>query len=295
MQRLISIFISMLVAQILGLTAASDAEAKSPGDKIFWSGKSDGFTICWRTSDLIVKRGDKEVYSARKDLEATGQIIASDSICRGVHTVKLLSIVGPFLSMRYSCHTDFLNPDGTPATAHPSGSDLYVTMDMRRSIKPIADAYKRSAAEINTLAKPELTDLFPKNTVIDALKRDDLFSNSLQPFHDLPTLRKTLEQFPQLTEGCGTFNPSILNAFYFHHKEGKKVAVRIGIPGSGPCRNNITEAGILLPVTDAIKSELDSADRGKSGILGKGLTALRNAVTTSKISHGKLSKANKDH
>jgi hypothetical protein len=59
-----------------------------------------------------------------------------------------------------------------------------------------------------------------------------------------------------------------LRHFAFHHVEGNKVAVRIGLShGAEVWRGHLTQMGLLLPIPARLSRPLEAAAKGREGFL----------------------------
>ena len=80
---------------------------------------------------------------------------------------------------------------------------------------------------------------------------------------DIPTelgaLVNALAETPPVVDGkhCYSFPSDLLARFVLYHSEGTYVAVRLGLPGAGPCRYELTEIGLLLKMPEALKPALE--------------------------------------
>jgi hypothetical protein len=159
--------------------------------------------------------------------------------------VKLLSVVGSIVS-----YEEF---EGTSCegAAHPSAITLYAAVDAAHPGK-----------------KPRLTDLFPDADVLRALLSDAVVKK-----HAPKTPPKTTEALVKALESSDpeceySFGGDLLNRFAFHHVEGQKVAVRIGLShGCEVARGKLTQLGILLAVPPALQQALERASTRAEGFL----------------------------
>ncbi len=196
--------------------------------------------------------------------------------CHATDDQKLLSMVGPILSFEQH---NFTTCD---KEAHPSGQTNFDAIDLR--------AYN-DAMEANEKISPShasLDNYFDPDDVFDALIQDKVVQKALGSIQahpkNLDGLLKAIDtgltyldpQPDSSTDGtstkfplCFTMEKDMLNHFAFDHVEGDKVAVRIGLPGAGPCRENLTQIGILLPIPSYLKEAIKGADAGTNGFMMK--------------------------
>lgn len=117
-----------------GATPISIALAAPP--KPLWEGESAGFRIRWTTSDLTAQGPSN--FALRPIAQAGFVAIKADRGCTYSRSVRLLSVVGPYMSMRdeymLTCRR----------AAHPSGEHRLTTIDLRR---PAAEHYASTETE----------------------------------------------------------------------------------------------------------------------------------------------------
>jgi len=233
-----------------------------------WSGTSAGYAIQWTGADLTGRPAGGAAapsFSARQlarqdfaDIEKD-----SDGHCEYERHFTLLSVVGPVISYQDGyvtfCET----------AAHPGGETRFVAVDLS---KP-ARARRGSDDTMLPGNAAKLTDYFPATEIHKALMADALIQKALDGKRPrtIPELLKLIgEAFPTVAEDektCFTLESDLLTRFVFHHVEGNKVAVRLGLSGAGVCRNNLTQVGLLLPIPAALQQALANADAGSEGFL----------------------------
>lgn len=130
-----------------------------------------------------------------------------------------------------------------------------------------------------------LTDYFPAKDIHAALIKDSVIGKALRSIDLEPESVKSLDELMKHVERglvyidpnqdrsgksyplCFSMNKDMLTSFAFNHVEGDKIAVRIGLPGNGLCRENLTQIGILLPIPRMLKNAAEDARIGKGGFL----------------------------
>jgi hypothetical protein len=182
----------------------------------------------------------------------------SGNLCQADLNFQQLSLVGSIMSFRkdvdQSCQRE----------AHPSQLSEFNTIELTNG----------NAAQ--------LTDYFRAEDIYEALMADRVVQKALGSVNAKPgnlnqllhTLSRGGIQYieePSDTSKalCFSMNDDLLFHFAFDHLEGDKVAVRIGLPGTGVCRANLTQVGILLPVPAELKEAFKVADKGSGGFLMK--------------------------
>lgn len=155
--------------------------------------------------------------------------------CKRDVKVTPVSWLFPLLGLReatyQSCGTE----------AHPGGETRYTTLWI--------DLDQHSLGSPRPVV---LTELYPEAVILDALRGDALVQKALKGREvpaELKALVTALAETPPILEKneCYSFPEDLLARFVFHHQEGDQVAVRLGLPGAGPCRYALTELGLLLP------------------------------------------------
>jgi hypothetical protein len=221
-------------------TASARAQRAKPGavPASIWVGESGGVRIEWTTQGIAARRPDGTAI----DLFDRSQ---GESGCEGDQTLRLLSVVGSIVSYEES--------EGTTCegAAHPSAITLYAAVDAAHPGK-----------------KVRLTDLFPDADVLRALVADSVVKRHLPK-----TLPKTtdalVEALADSEQECEyAFGKDLLTRFAFHHVEGDRVAVRIGLShGCEVARGKLTQLGLLLPIPPTWKGPLDRASSRAEGFL----------------------------
>lgn len=244
----------------------SPSPAAETVSNAIWEGTSDQYRVRWSPVDLTVSRLDdpsQQVFSvkamlrARFDddiakLRAEGNMDgpdAPDGACEQDSRVKLLSLVGPFLSYRedwsLSC----------PSMAHAFEQVFVRTYDL-------------GAKRFSTL-----DEVFTEQELFAALSSDRLVRTTLDASHSkASTLRELLahlSQHPSLPIDplCFEYPGDLLGRFAFHSVIGDRVAVRIGLPGGGFCRTNLTLMDLELRTPPKLRDALQAAARAEGGTL----------------------------
>jgi hypothetical protein len=115
------------------------------------------------------------------------------------------------------------------------------------------------------LAKPgkvtKLTDYFAEQDVLQALLADHVIQKALAGL-SRQTAPRTLAELPELFAANDyalgdldfELRPDFLTRFVFHHIEGDKIAVRLGLPPhSGANRSAHQQLGLLLTIPATLK------------------------------------------
>ena len=253
--------IALLVAALPLLQAIPTLA--QPAAQTFWSGTTAGGTLTWTSDNVTIARDNRIIYSERDnalrqwadefaEFARSENEIPADSIwCEYERGVTVLSFVGNYASLRRSNYASCIY------LAHPMAQTDYVVINTARPTQPVV-----------------LTDLFPEAHILKSLLADKLVKTALAERGIRRKPQKLSQLVASLREWNGKceyyFPEDFLSRFAFHHLEGKKVAVRIGLPhGCEAARGNLTELGILLPIPTELKSALAVANSGKEGFLMK--------------------------
>jgi hypothetical protein len=220
-----------------------------------WEGVSRGVRIQWTTRDLSARSdaAQGETWSLANELRREYEKAASDlegtAPCRAEEKITLLSVVGTLVSFERATYSECAR------AAHPGGETRYATLDLKEV------ALHRAAAR-----PVELGDLFPPQAVFEALSKDGVVRKALAaPGHGkgaapkaLPDLTKRLS-LSVLDEPCATFPLDLMRRFALHHLEAQRIAVRVGVPGAGPCREQLTQLGLLLDAPPSLAPDFAEA------------------------------------
>jgi hypothetical protein len=269
--------LAWVITALLATVTAGAAFAATPS-VVLWTGEAGQAKLRWTSDDvaLVDARSGVTLFSERQrsltELKAVerehekdnAELLASKDAdqqsfrqmltehgkpyCGLDVSWQVMSSVGPWVTVRED-RSEFCMP-----AAHPWGGASFATLDARHP--------ERLA---------NLLELFPDKAVLEALLADRLVQRAQ---HDVggPRPRSTralLAQLKEWGEECAyRFDDTLLTRFAFHHLEGKRVAVRIGLPyGCEAARGVLTEIGILLPVPTALRPWLEAAAHRRGGFL----------------------------
>jgi hypothetical protein len=283
---LCSALISPTKSAVVAVTHPIAVARLNDAQRLIWTGRSGGFTIQWSATDINARRaGGPALFSAKslaqsgfkefRDVNTDGATGQADK-CIYQRNFTLLSVVGSIISFRDNYYTS------CEGEAHPGGETRYTAIDL---VKPGAVSYKEEMEfDLNDPGQAvKLTDIFDETDIFNALRNDSLVKEALA---DSPSQPRSLSELVESFGGdvsdkhCYSVDRDMFTRFAFHHLENGKVAVRLGLSGAGPCRENLTEIGILLPIPPSLKTALAQADAGKEGFLMKDLKKISNGQTT---------------
>lgn len=225
--------------------------------RAIWKATVGDFSIQWSKSDILVSRAAATVLSfkaiAYADWEKISQP-AADQPMQSERSYRILSAVGPFLSLEQQDDCDC-------GGAHPSSSKRFRAFDLSKSSPGHASPAK-------------LTDIFPEQDILGALRNDKLVAEALKVGEgpapaSLAELVGALQfKSVQVKECSYYFGPDLLSNFAFYSVEGNNVAVRISLSQAAEvCRGQMTQLGILLPIPESMKAAIAAAVAAKSGLV----------------------------
>ena len=173
-------------------------------------------------------------WSFRQEVAKWDDVDAGTA-CRRDIKVTPVSWLLPLLALREATY------QSCGSEAHPGGETRYTTLWI--------DLNEHSLGSPRPVV---LTELYEAAVIARALSGDALVQKALKGREvpaELGELVRALAETPPVVEErhCYAFPEDLLARFVIHHQEGEKVAVRLGLPGAGPCRYQVTELGLLLP------------------------------------------------
>jgi hypothetical protein len=245
----------VLALTLSGLMSATAWAA--PAVSSIWSGKSSGATVTWSEQDLKVQLAEASARSLFPPLQAhLGAPLEERNLCYQERSIKVLSVVGPYLSTEDGGYWNCLG------TAHPGSVTRFTSHHLWRLGQPL-----------------RLSDVFPEAQVLKALLAEPLIRKTLTKAKISPlpsTLPALVKQLTELNDECEYyFDDDLLERFAFHHVEKGQVAVRIGLShGCEAARGRLTQLGILLPIPPALQQPLMAAQTRRQGFLMKDAEAV---------------------
>ena len=116
-----------------------------------------------------------------------------------------------------------------------------------------------------------VTELFKEATLLRELRREPRIKRALRDAEKPETLADLIrvlgELEPSVGPDCYSFPRDLLQRFSIDHLVGEHVAVRFGLPGTGLCRDALTELEVFLTPPASLKAELVAARDGHTGFL----------------------------
>jgi hypothetical protein len=248
-----------------------------------WTGQSGGFEFKWTTQDITVSLSDapsKTLYSAQrlfqkeqhaipKDMSESEFRVWKSELIEDDQILRILSVVGPVMSVESYEYCDY------KGTAHPTLYSRYTAIDFRHP--------NRSA---------QLSDYFPPEEIRKALLQDALVKKQLGHNKPAATLGQLVRQLSNLNIERNIceygFDADLLSRFAFYQIQEDKVAVRLGLSyGGEPCRGQLTQIGLWLPIPNDLRAAIENARDRREGFLmeSRGIKDSLNASDPETIRH----------
>lgn len=289
--------ISSSVASPQPLAANRSAFESNATEHLIWSEERSSIIIRWTTNDLYVQSAsgterifaplaEREFRDFAADLIADARSLSLQSgqevpmmQCDYRLTFKLLSVVGTLVSFedQYGLFCGTL-----------SLGTRFATIDLA---KPGQVLYVQNEADVNS-ANPskivKLTDYFVEEDVLRALLADRVIQSALRTLNT-SAQPQTLTELPELFAGNDyelgdtgfELRPDFLTRFVFHHIEGDRVAIRIGLPPHyGANSSQHQQLGILLPIPNTLRQPLTLAAARQEGFLMRDATRIAGNQST---------------
>jgi hypothetical protein len=240
-----------------------EANAPTPMDTIF-DGTSGGIRVSWSKHDITIYPGAGAApvsLAQRFRTEHGAENLENEGPCRWEDRVSVLSVVGPVVSLERKMYSECAR------AAHPGGETRYMSL--------------RAKAGGGDIEAVDLSGYFEPSVLFAALSKDTVVRRAIasqdqsQGPGRVAGVAKELGGLllriadVELDEPCASFPSDILNRFAIHHVDHSNVAVRIGLPGSGPCRQKLTTLGLLLPMPPPLSAVLAAAESQREGFLMK--------------------------
>lgn len=268
---------------------ASHAELNQ-ADRTIWAGRSGGYALRWSTTEIKATSMNTPTdvrFSAKAiagkafdEYKAIMTSIEEPSTpqCTYERTFTLLSVVGSIITLRDNYYSS------CSGEAHPAGETRLLALDLAKTGGVSYD--EEMHIDINHPGQViKLTDLFPEADIVQALLADPFVRKNMLDAQ-VKSPPKTLAEFlnslaiTNSEEVCLTIDDDWLTRFSFHHIESGRVAIRLGFSGSGPCRERLTEIGLLLPIPPSLKPALALAASNREGFLAADLKRVANGKVT---------------
>jgi len=274
---LVSVVIAALAPIAVG--TCSYAQQERTGD-VLWSGESNGFRITWSGSNLIARKDAVVVFSARafarqglahfvsvvKD-PTTGKVPG----CAYERRFRLLAVVGTLMSFSDQYYSS------CEKEAHPGGETRFTTIDLAKN-GAVTYIGQDSLGEIKSsqLGKAvRLTDVFPEQEVYERLRAHPLIIQTLDAITGEPTPRTLRVLMSSLSgqrgsgQNCFLIPNDLLSRFTLSRIEDGRIEVKLGLPGDGPCRDDLTQVSLLFSIPSNLRIPLDRAKNSEEGFLMK--------------------------
>ena len=265
---------SLLAATMLLINAGVALAATTR--QTYWKGSSGDYRVEWSNADLEASntKTGKTVFSARAIARANFALAQTNFKPGDVYEedYELLSLVGDIMSIEYHARLPLQNGSKSAKSkdASSTGITRYVAIDLRSpqgEIRRLTSNQVEPDADQNLV---NLSDLFGAKEALTAFNNDTIIQSTIDTatVTSLPDLVKSLngKNLPA-PDMCGRFDNFLLNEFAVHHLRGTKAAVRLGISGTDPRPELLSELGLVLPIPEAWQARFLLASQGKEGVL----------------------------
>ena len=274
-----------ILAALIWLATQVASHAERPGD--IWAGASVGFAVQWSVSDIVVHRGNQIVFSASDWAKAglahflmvnraSGGTAPPD--CDYKRHMRIVSLVGTMMSLEDRVEI------GCRKEAHPGGMTRLITVDLAAT-GPLAQAGRDAIGRTDTRHPGQavlLTKLFPVPDILAALAntpqlREVLQRTGAKP-KTVPDLLAAVAGASGQGDECFIVPDDLLGSFAFDRLDQDRIVLRLGLPGDGPCRMDLTTATVRFAMPDALAAAVRQAANGEAGFLadrGKAIAADR--------------------
>lgn len=261
--------------------ATHSRDSQKIDGEIIWSGTSGGINLWWTTTDLYFgsSSGIQRIWEpmAEKWVEESVAIEENDPYdptpairnCGYDRHFKVLSVVGSLVSFEDSYLIT------CERAAHPDIDTRFTTIDLAKSghLSYSSDSMDVDLANLGKIIK--LTDYFAEEDILRALLADRVVQKALVTVN-APAPPRTLERLVRLIKkddyslGDYYLPPDFLTRFTFHHIEGNRVAIRLGLPPNSVANHAMhLQLGLLLPIPDRLRAQLTLASKRQEGFLMK--------------------------
>jgi hypothetical protein len=227
------------------LATASLAYAAPAAAAPAWSATSAGYELSITATDIVVTRGIKMLFSAKAWVRADhAQAVreAEGDAVRTEHRFSMVSIAGPYLSLRDETYLDI-----TPS-AHPGGETRLWTIDLRRL---------RGPGMITAAQAVDLKGLVGEAPLRRALLADPVVRTARpRPGASLEDIRLALPKADFGKDACFDVPEDWTARFVLRGWDRGGLLVRLGLPGSGPCRYNLTQLGLTIAAPPTLRKTI---------------------------------------
>lgn len=261
----------------LALVGTEDAVAghySTTNDPVLtlWEGESGGLRIRWTDRDLEVvsaRPGTPEgfrysrVAALRrvfdKDMAARQKSAdARPPTCSRSVNIQLVAVLGAQVSLRERTTTS------CDREAHPSGETRLVTLDFG------GGANRGGPPEPRAMV---LREVFPERALLAALRANPAIRATFprRAPKNLGRLLAALVESEPVHDGqrCYVFPHDLLTRFAYDRAGARptSIEVKLGLPGNGICRENLTELSLRLPTPRSLIQPLTRAASGREGFM----------------------------
>src|ERR1044071_8267412 len=208
MKKLVNWLVAALALAIMLAASPQMAQTEKP----IWSGNSGGFTINWTSKEISAFPSgnlSNTVFSAMLNAERDFRVFKKENLDQGTemrcsyqHTLRLLSVVGSFLSCRLE-ETSYCGSsvEGGPRWARPSTNISYRVTDLNLPTRQIRLTLFYSEGEV---LKALLADPFVKKAMqgSKSKKPPKMVEELIETFKNEGLAIEPAAETPGLPQGC---------------------------------------------------------------------------------------------
>lgn len=245
-----------------------------------WKGTSAGFSISMTPSRLLISSntGTRVFDSSAIFLLSYKKMrMSPDCDCPGGVTLeqnyKLLSVVGPLVSIEYEYYIGRLNKEGNEIGAHPSMGRAFFVIDCRNPGNIVKRLAYEESRERSSFASCRLDKIFPLGQLRAALTKS--FDVELEQ-----TSKMNFNQFKDYVSHikCDYVDPC--TDFAFSKVVADSVIVNVGIGGPGASHATLQETPLTLAIPAKYKKEFELARSGRAGFLESNRPSVLRSLST---------------
>lgn len=213
-----------------------------------------GMNVVVLADDIMVMRAGRPVFSARRAAQADYEQAvrqADGATVQVKRTFTVVALAGPYLSLRDESYIELSR------AAHPGGETRLWTIDLRRVAKN-AGTQSDSLDAIGAGRLVDLRALVGEKALVRALARDPFVRRvGGARVATLDAVRGALSSAASARpDRCYDVPDDWTTRFAITGADASHLRVRVGLPGSGPCRYNLTQLGLEISIPPSLSNAI---------------------------------------